>query len=476
MAEPPETKNAPASPTATPAIKDGISQKVINGIVGLATLVLLGMVVGVLMPFVSERFWLVISFAVLAIFIGRFAYRMFFKAQSQLSEWLLTLLVSGGLMSASKALIRDVRDMDLPVALLSIVWAFSGSAWGWHAARRLDVSAPRQRLWLLTQGWLAVPAALSLTIVILRLPLDLVFENVGLSQPLAALLALTLGIPAVRTELLCQKRDGSAQSRSGPEQKAKPAAPPPWVEIVFSPISLLLTPLMLRYNSWIRRECEYTPVQREALPAEVADAVCEFEEKLRALGFELLLCLDAGIRAKDAHTWSILFKNHLSDESAAVVITIADTEHFHTVQIACVFNTHFEDGTEFATTVDLPESVLPSRPHTHSIDFAGATHLHEVLAVHRAWITRERPATAKTKWPSGGEVERMQEDDRKLIDFWLQHGWVFDDAANNCLRLTWKGALLLPWPLLWPFKSFAERRRRARAEKLCRELNVPYPA
>lgn len=158
----------------------------------------------------------------------RFAHVMFAELQAPLGELLLTFLVAGAAMTASRSIYHSSAEEEVGPAILSMLLLslamLLGSIWGWSAAKRLNETQTRRRIGLLAMGWLLVPgiiAAASFVLttavsVIIGIPTAPFFVDRFWIFYAGSALASVLAIPA----LYCERRIG----------KLKPIATPKSIE------------------------------------------------------------------------------------------------------------------------------------------------------------------------------------------------------------------------------------------------------
>ena len=99
--------------------------------------------------------------------VVRFAHVLFAELQARLSEWLLTFLVPpllmpillwvlGGSLRNHDTVANDpVLAAGLMIGLL--LCALLGSAWAWHALKRLSEQRSLKRVFVMLLGWLLIP-------------------------------------------------------------------------------------------------------------------------------------------------------------------------------------------------------------------------------------------------------------------------------------------------------------------------------
>jgi uncharacterized protein DUF4253 len=93
--------------------------------------------------------------------------------------------------------------------------------------------------------------------------------------------------------------------------------------------------------------------------------------------------------------------------------------------------------------------------------------IYQALLVRRYGATRRAPSDHRED-PAGFLAAAMARELRQQVDtgyFWL-------DSTLDAYRPTWKGAWLMCWKLLQPFRDFGEWRSDQRAKALLRELNL----
>ena len=93
--------------------------------------------------------------------------------------------------------------------------------------------------------------------------------------------------------------------------------------------------------------------------------------------------------------------------------------------------------------------------------------IYQALLARRYGATRRAPPDHRAD-PAGFLAAAMARELRQQVDtgyFWL-------DTAADAYRPTWKGAWLMCWKLLQPFRDFGEWRSDRRASALLRELNL----
>lgn len=103
--------------------------------------------------------------------LARFGYVLFAELQTPLSEWLITFVFSGVVMSVLSKVYSEeflrYRSAGAAVLVLVCVAVILGSIWGWGAAKRMKETRTPRRVGLLALGWMLVPGVSGAAICIL---------------------------------------------------------------------------------------------------------------------------------------------------------------------------------------------------------------------------------------------------------------------------------------------------------------------
>lgn len=480
--ETPASENAPTSPPAAPEPPPGLPQWVITLLVILVIGVPLIAAMEYIMPHIRGA-WVIGAYAVLLLyFAGRLGHRAFFKAQSRLSELLATTFAAG-LMMTALAPLAPLHDRDRPLggwvmvvlAFVSVAWAFCGSAWGWHAARRLGETDPRKRFWLLFQGWIFTLGACGAIVSAFVLPT----MASGLLQAFLAMgafvLCLALCVPTLLTEKACRNRDKENASNPAPPPPGdKSRAPHAIGRLLAIPVTWLIGPLIVKANTWIAPKSAAAVKPLSELPGNVAKTFGDAVAELAPEGFEPVACLDYGKRTDSTSMWAMLLCDRASGEMAALSFLDTRAQKVVIVQTVAVFLSRCGER-ELCVTNRIDGGIFPPQPNVSAVHCPAATDLRALSRIHRAWAQREFKDAPRALPPPGEEVVYFCELDRLALDYMARIGLLYLDEKSGKFRATWRGATVLTWKGVWPWKSILHSRQRREAAELCRELGLPYP-
>ena len=134
-----------------------------------------------------------------------------------------------------------------------------------------------------------------------------------------------------------------------------------------------------------------------------------------------------------------------------------------------MFRTEYTDGTQFSThNGKFPGVLPPARSRPGSMAFPQVRGVRLLHAIHALRAEPEGGVDVGIDDP----VERLMRDSRLEHSAWLAAGYYRPEPGSTRLRLTWKGAILMSWKLLWPVPQTRLAWRRWRAARILRSIGV----
>jgi hypothetical protein len=214
------------------------------------------------------------------------------------------------------------------------------------------------------------------------------------------------------------------------------------------------------------------------LPPEVADHFREVSEALVPLGFEVVEGLALPKQAPKVKAVGLLLVNRATADIASALIMYGDLPQGTRVQTAYVeLVTRFRDGTGVLTHNTKVLGAFPPRPHLVTGRFPMVKETGRLYQLHRALVERHGSSAGAVlrldaefhgdaaAYVSTILVEQLEEQ--------IGTGYMYRAPGGKWYRPTWKGALLMTWGLLWPFKAIRAQRRAHEARQLMAELEQP---
>ena len=165
-----------------------------------------------------------------------------------------------------------------------------------------------------------------------------------------------------------------------------------------------------------------------------------------------------------------LFINHSVREGAMVNLVYADDG----VKSRCVeFCRRYATGGMLCTNNLSTLSAFRNPANHHTYYYPDISDISQLHKIHRCIDKDLGYGTPKlTLYDNyGGDVERYVQQEVILApcDYQCQIGWVYKIPAG--FAATWKGAAIMTWGMMFPFKQLrmarAKRRANALADRLC---------
>src|SRR5262249_45021751 len=138
-----------------------------------------------------------------------------------------------------------------------------------------------------------------------------------------------------------------------------------------------------------------------------------------------------------------------------------------------VFTTEFADDTRLLTSNNQTLSPLPRiRIREGSMSFPDIDDPSRLYAIHQATLALFARDAARLDNVIDDPAEFLRSAHQKDVTRFAECGYYYLDRERIVYRLTWRGAILMTWKALWPFKRIRELLRRARAARLLQDLDL----
>jgi hypothetical protein len=235
----------------------------------------------------------------------------------------------------------------------------------------------------------------------------------------------------------------------------------------------LVAPLAIKSRQWSSPHPQFEEVDPLTVeePEEFAESARELELAMADLGFRSLGHFRGTNHGPRAESLVTLFADESQKQIARWLFVKVRTDLIRKATTTLVFTTDFTDGTKLATSNYLGPSGFPRiRMRDGSGAFPRVRGPRRLYDVHQACLARFCSDAIRllpsTKEPVEYLLQSLQQEQAKLAEA----GYYYLDEKHDVYRLTWKGAYLMGWKLLWPVKPIREMIRRSRAARLLKEL------
>ena len=216
---------------------------------------------------------------------------------------------------------------------------------------------------------------------------------------------------------------------------------------------------------------EYRPIELPELPHEVAQAFIDASRGLVACGFHALGHLTHFTPKTAQNSYVSVWVNPSSLDQAQIIGVLTPSP-LHGIRVVTLvtFRTEFTDGTSIVTSNTSSPGVFPRDKTANTIRCPGIRDFTLLYRFHRERVSRDRAARTATLDDVKDARTRMETEFTRTYERLIAAGYYSLDPARQQYRPTLKGAFLMTYRLLPPFKQIQKLRRDRLAEKNLRDL------
>jgi len=230
-------------------------------------------------------------------------------------------------------------------------------------------------------------------------------------------------------------------------------------------------PLKVRRNQTKGIDVDFSPTELSEIPLEVSQAFYAGSSGPASNGFETLGALRHDIANTRQNSFVSIWTSRQSNDSAQIIgiCTPSPTQGLKAVTLV-TFRTEFRDGTSIVTSNSTSASCFPADRRVSSIRCPGVWDVGLLYRFHRARVERDRDGRTATLDRVKDPLTRMRLEHSETYERLIRAGYYEIDQARQLYVPTLKGAFLMTWQLLPPFKQIQKLRKDQLAERTLREL------
>ena len=253
---------------------------------------------------------------------------------------------------------------------------------------------------------------------------------------------------------------------------------PPWLLLLALVIGVpwIVTPLKLKQTHWTTADPKYEPfdLQSEQTPQPVTESVAAISPQLESLGFTNRGHFRISGSVPNGGTHVTLFENRQSRQYAKLFSTFTTAGELRTVRTtALAFFTDFDDGLTLATANNKTRPLTPRiRAHPGSLAVPWIGDPRRLYEIHNACITHFGNGASRVNIPIKDPIDFLRKSHRKETAKFADCGYYHLDEDAQIYRLTWRGAILMTWKLLWPIKPIRAAFALRRSARMLHELGI----
>ena len=234
-------------------------------------------------------------------------------------------------------------------------------------------------------------------------------------------------------------------------------------------------PVLIHNTQKSAVEVRFEPIDlaSPSVPVEVSNYFRAVGEELVPQGFAPVETLAMSTVMTNLTGHVALFRDERTKEVAKLLGSVAGTGVARRIALLAVFHTEFGDGTEVITSNSrAPRIFPPIGEPVHTFTFPLVEYTGRLLTIHRA-LSRRFDAGRTRVDPIGRDSIAFQKRvEVRQLEKQVEWGYYKLDEAEGVQRPTWKGALLMTWRMLPPWKQIRHARRLRQAERTLRELEM----
>jgi hypothetical protein len=234
--------------------------------------------------------------------------------------------------------------------------------------------------------------------------------------------------------------------------------------------------LKLKQSHWATADPHYEPidVQSEQTPRVVKESNVAISSQLEALGFANRGHFRVARSISNGGVHVTLFENRPARQYAKLFSALLTVGGVPTVkETSLAFFTDFDDGLTLVTGNNKTRPLTPRiRVHEGSLAVPWIGNPRRLYEIHNACITHFGNGASRVDIPIKDPIDFLRKSQLKETVKFAESGYYYLDANAQVYRLTWRGAILGTWKLLWPIKQIRATLAVRRSARVLHELGI----
>jgi hypothetical protein len=213
----------------------------------------------------------------------------------------------------------------------------------------------------------------------------------------------------------------------------------------------------LKRIHWTTADPKYEPfdLQSEETPRPVKESFAAISPQLEALAFTNRGHFRIVNSVPNGGVHVTLFENRRSRQYAKLFSAFLTAGGVRTVKETSLgFFTDFDDGLTLVTANNKTRPLTPRiRIHEGSLAVPWIGNPRQLYEIHNACITHFGNSASRVGVPIEDPMQFLRKSHLKETAKFAESGYYYLDEDARVYRLTWRGAILGTWKLLWPIKQ-----------------------
>jgi hypothetical protein len=242
-----------------------------------------------------------------------------------------------------------------------------------------------------------------------------------------------------------------------------------WALLLIIPVVYLGAPLGIRFQQRLPAHPQLKALDFDTLRPHIAQFLATQTTALFDLGFDEPTLVKIPRAAPHVTAYLIMLVNRQAGDKAMVTVIVGEPAPIQTLFVE--FSTRFESGEIFNTLNSGEIPAFPPGPTTVRTHVPNVTDPRQLYELHSYVMNKHGPAGKKLLYEAGQALDYLAHD--VLVECYekqVQRRWLYYDQAGDCYRPTLKGAYLMTWGLMQPFKALRKAAVLKRATKMVKEF------
>ena len=235
-------------------------------------------------------------------------------------------------------------------------------------------------------------------------------------------------------------------------------------------LAYALAPIGIRSRQKMRRLSPSKALDFQDCTPEVGLYLQGMAAVLQEHGFQVEAFLVSD-PASASTTYLALLTNRTARDKAMVAVITSRNGNITNTTSYVELTTTYENGWHFDTLNATTLGAFRVRPQTVRTQVPDLEDPHRLYELHRYLLAKHPIDGPKTIYPEGTAEEYLSSVMVRAYEEQVQTGWMYLDPREDVYRLTWKGAYLITWGLLFPVKSLRTWRMRAKGRAVMRDFD-----
>ena len=246
------------------------------------------------------------------------------------------------------------------------------------------------------------------------------------------------------------------------------------IAVAYAAFMYLGAPLIVRHTT---RQAAFpsfetiTPEQFAVLPDSTRTFFQNSSDALAALGFASMACGRQVQQMTNVTVYVMLFRKDPENDWAMLLYLLAESQGARQEVSYAEFSTSYVDESAVDTTNSPQLPAFDPGPRKRQFWLPQVKDLARLYQIHREVLRRHSspssPREIRDTQALSVLAEEMQRDFREQE----ARGWYYLDPAAIEYRMTFTGAYLMTWRLLWPVGTIRKLRRSLAARRL--DASIP---